>query len=131
MLTDSCVPQENDQERMLHLRSIPDILSRCEVSAFLHNDIELANNYLQSIWCQLEFIMSGLDMKQLSGERSWTIYDPSDLYLILPSFIHMTCHQQNFYEMFGGVRKLGGHVLLAQILKYFVNWHDKTHNAGA
>jgi hypothetical protein len=118
---------------MLHLRSIPDIISRCDVGIFVHKDLEWAEKYMLSVWCQLEFVLSGLNMKKLKGiERKWTIFDCNDLYLILPSFINMTCQESNYTEIFGGIRTIGGHLVFGDILRFFVKWHDETigsHNA--
>jgi hypothetical protein len=115
----TCVPQDNAEARFPFLLSIPVLMQRCKVDPF-HPSEELKEAYMHSIWCQLE-AMGAYVEGQERKITNWTIYDPSDLYGVLPGFIAMV-FSSSYRMSFLSMQEPNRNELFVQILKFFINF---------
>ena len=125
----SCVPQDDNDAKLKHLYSIPNILKRCHIVVLPVCPIN-KQLYCSSVWCVLEYIVQknvvkfpdafvkedDLRMLKLS------IFNPDDLYRILPGFLEMVCSPRFRIEFLNRDIPFKAEVF-ARVLQHFLDHH--------
>jgi hypothetical protein len=119
----TCVPQAEESaiERNKMLLAIADILQRCRVEPF-HVSSYYGTQYMHSVWCQLEAIALDRAYSYVPRNNQWTIYDKSDMYAIMPSFIEMVFSAKLRLQF---VHISDRAKVFVDILRLFMEYHDK------
>jgi hypothetical protein len=124
----TCIPQapESTEARNQQLFAIADLMKHCDVIPF-HLNSSHEQAYQKSIWCRLEMMASSNYSPLTVSLDKMTIFDPQDLYRVLPAFIEMVCSRRYRYQFIGDEARLK---IFVSILRFFMAYHDGVVVAG-